>query len=129
MSTSMRRQLERLQADLDELKPKLPRPIRLIARPGSDATEEQWKAYAEALAWSKAQGGPGVNLIVMTPLEPIRREAVDGVMHVSNEVEAHLTVLALQPSESGNATRLDDVLMGLSGNVIGAKNAVEMSGE
>lgn len=119
MSSNMRRQLERLQADLDELKPKPPRPVRLITKPGPEATEAQREAYAEALAWSKAQGGPGVNLIVLTPMEPIRREIVDGVMHVGNEVEAHLAILALQPSESGNATRLDDVLTGLSGNVIG----------
>lgn len=126
MSTSMRRQLERLQADLDGLKPKPLRPVRLIARPGPDATEEQRKAYAEALAWSRAQGGPGVNLVVLTPLEPTRREIVNSVMHIGNEVEAHLTVLALQPSESGNATRLDDVMAGLSGNVLGAGGVMQM---
>lgn len=126
MSTSMRRQLERLQADLDGLKPKPLRPVRLIARPGPDATEEQRKAYDEALAWSRAQGGPGVNLVVLTPLEPTRREIVNSVMHIGNEVEAHLTVLALQPSESGNATRLDDVMAGLSGNVLGAGGVMQM---
>ena len=127
MSTSMRRQLERLQADLDELKPKPLRPVRLIASLGPDATEEQRKAYAEALAWSKAQGGgPGVNLIAFTPMEPTRREIVDGVMHVGNEVEAHLTALALQPSENGKATRLDDVMASLSGNVIGAGGVMQM---
>lgn len=126
MSTSMRRQLERLQADLDGLKPKPLRPVRLIAGPGPDATEGQQKAYVEALAWSRAQGGPGVNLVVLTPLEPTRREIVNSVMHIGNEVEAHLTVLALQPSESGNATRLDDVMAGLSGNVLGAGGVMQM---
>lgn len=126
MSTTMRRQLERLQADLDELKPKPPRPVRLITGPGPDATEAQRKDYAEALAWSKAQGGSGVNLIVLTPLEPIRREIVDCVMHVGSEVEAHLTVLALQPSKNGKATRLDDVMASLSGNVIGAGRVMQM---
>ena len=127
MSTSMRRQLERLQADLDELKPKPLRPVRLIAGPGPDATEEQRKAYAEALAWSKAQGGgQGVNLIVFTPMEITRREIVDGVMYVGNEVEAHLKALALQPSENGKATRLDDVMASLSGNVIGAGGVMQM---
>lgn len=126
MSTNMRRQLERLQADLDGLKPKPLRPVRLIARPGPDATEEQRKAYAEALAWSRAQGGPGVNLVILTPLEPTKREIVNSVMYIGNEVEAHLTVLALQPSESGNATRLDDVMAGLSGNVLGAGSVMQM---
>lgn len=128
MTTTMRRQLERLQLELDAIKPKPPRTIRLVAKPGPDATYAQREAYAEALTWSKKQDGNGVSLIVLTPLEPIRREVVGSVMFIGNEVEAHLTALALQPSEIGNATRLDDVLKGLSGNVIGAKCSAEMSG-
>lgn len=124
MSTTMRRQLARLQADLDEIKPKPPRPVRLIAKPGPDAADAEKAAYADALEWSKAQGGPVVNLIVLTPLEPRERETVNSVMFVGDEVGAHLAAMALQPSESGNATRLDDVLGSLSGNVIGARTVV-----
>jgi hypothetical protein len=72
MSTTMRRQLERLQSDLDEIKPKPPRTIRLIAKPRAGATATEQATYSEALAWSKAQGGKDVNLIVLVPLEPIR---------------------------------------------------------
>lgn len=79
MSTTMRRKLERLQSDLDEIKPVPPRPVRLIAKPGPDATETERKAYAEAVAWSKAEAG---TLIVLTPLMPLRRQIVDGVMIV-----------------------------------------------
>ena len=70
MSTTMRRQLERLQSDLDEIKPKPPRSIRLIGKPGVGATATEQAKYSEALAWSKAQGGTDVNLIVLVGMVP-----------------------------------------------------------
>lgn len=75
MSTTMRRKLERLQSDLDEIKPVPPRPVRLIAKPGACATATEQAAYSEALAWSKAQGGKDVNLIVLVGLVPQQQSA------------------------------------------------------
>lgn len=120
MTTPMRRKLERLQSDLETIKPKPPRQIRLVAMPRPDADAAEHEAYAQALAWAKEQDGDGVSLIVLTPLTPARREVIDGVEFVGDEVEAKLKVLSLQASAQGMKSRLDDVLQGLSGNVLGA---------
>ncbi len=75
MSTTMRRKLERLQSDLDEIKPKPPRTIRLIGKPGAGATAKEQATYSEALAWSKSQEGTGVNLIVLVGVVPQQQRA------------------------------------------------------
>lgn len=127
MSSAIRRQLERIKADLDKIKPIPSTPVRLVARPGPEATDAQREAFAEAIAWSKAQGGNQVNLIILSPLKPVR-EVSNNVMTVGNEVEAQLTFLALQASECGKASRLNDVLDNLSGNVIGAGGVARLGG-
>lgn len=70
MSTSTRRQFERLKSEFEQIKPKAPRPVRLVALPGQNASEAKRAAYAEAVAWSKAQGEGGINLIVLVGVVP-----------------------------------------------------------
>lgn len=119
---TLRRQVDRLKADLDALKPKPEPKITVLMEPGHDAEPAVIADYLEKLA----QAQHNQDNIMVLRLVPLTKEScparddVPGVRYVNSEWEARLAILAGQRSERGNVNRLDDVLKGLSGNVLGA---------
>lgn len=119
---TMRRQVDRLKIELDAIKPKPERKVTVLLEPGPDAEPAAIADYLEKLA--RAQHNQDnimvVRLVPLTRYSDPGRDEVPGVRYVNSEWEARLAILAGQHSERGNANRLDDVLKGLSGNVMGA---------
>lgn len=99
-------------------RPEQLRDIRLLAQPDDNDPPEVWESHRAELASIKQSGGMA---IVLVPMRLKRGLPVDGksVRYVGNEAEAQILALSLQPSENGNRSQLDDVLAGISGNVLG----------
>lgn len=116
MSAYLERRISRLE---DEVLPKPKPTVTVLTEPGPDDDAETIAAYLNKLAQAKHSLG---RVIVVQFMDGARleRENVDGVTYVRHEWEAQMLLLNGQPSERGNANRLDDVLKGLSGNVMGA---------
>ena len=119
---TLKRQVERLKIELDAIKPKPERKVTVLLEPSQDAEPAAIADYLAKL--EQAQRNQDAIMVVrLVPLtrdsEPGRDE-VPGVRYVNSEWEARLAILAGQHSERGNANRLDDVLKGLSGKVMGA---------
>jgi hypothetical protein len=93
--------------------------VTVLVEPAPTADTETIAAYLEQLARARRDEDQ-VIVVQFTGREPRKRGDVDGVEYVRNEWEAPMAVLAGQRSELGNVNRLDDVLKGLSGNVLGA---------
>lgn len=119
---TMRRQVDRLKVELDALKPKPEPKVTVLLEPSPDAEPAAIADYLEKLARAQ-HNRDNIMVVRLVPLTRDSRpegEDVPGVRYVNSGWEARLAILAGQHSEGGNANRLDDVLKGLSGNVLGA---------
>lgn len=115
---TLKRQIDRLKVELDALKPKPESKVTVLIEPGPDEDTETIAAYLDKLALAK-RGNDRLIVVQFMDGARLERENVDGVTYVRHEWEAQLLLLAGQHSERGNVNRLDDVLKGLSGNVMG----------
>lgn len=118
MSTTMRRQLERLKSELETMKPAKPVSVKVLMEPAPQASQQDWADHHKDVAEARATN-ERVIVVRFVSLGGSDRDEVPGVKYCETEAEAMIQAAALQPSEQGNATRLDDVLQGLSGRVIG----------
>lgn len=116
---TLKRQIDRLKVELDALKPKPESKVTVLIEPGPDEDTETIAAYLDKLALAK-RGNDRLIVVQFMDGARLERGTVDGVTYVRNEWEAQMAALADQRSERGNVNRLDDVLKGLSGNVMGA---------
>lgn len=119
MSTTLRRRIQQLEKLVDQVaKPEKPREVVLLASPGLDAPASEAEQFKADMRAAIARGA---FVIVMAPLgaAPTVAES-DQVKVVNHEWEAQVEVLARTPSRRREGmTALNDVMSGLSGNVIG----------
>lgn len=116
---TIKRQIDRFKVELDALKPKPESKLTVLIEPAPDADAETIATYLDQLAQARHNQDRTIVVKFMDGAR-LERENVAGVTYVRNEWEAQMAVLAGQHSERGNAHRLDDLLKGLSGNVMGA---------
>ncbi|MBK7463979.1 MAG: hypothetical protein IPJ50_15440 [Betaproteobacteria bacterium] len=93
--------------------------IRLLGEPSFDATPEQWEKHRLDLIEAEATSDLVILLSPMKPYRQRERPCSAKIKYVDTKEEGQMLALSLQPSELGNKNRLDDVIQGLSGNVLG----------
>lgn len=116
---TLKRQVDRLKVTLDALKPKPEPKVIVLIEPGPDADAETIAAYLGKLAQPR-RDQDRIIVVKFMSSERLQWEEADGVTYVRHEWEAQMSALAGQRSERGNVNRLDHLLKGLSGKVLGA---------
>ena len=115
MSITIERRIAKLEEEI------LPKPVRnstVLMEPQRDADPEVVAAYLVELAQARRNEDNIIVVRLTSPGWPEREDVAD-VRYVNTEWEAQLAILASQPSELGNKSRLDDFMKSLSGNVLG----------
>lgn len=119
MSATLQRRIKQLEKLVEQVaNPEKPQDVVLLGTPGPDAPASEIEQFKADMRAAIARGA---FVIVMVPLgAEATVEDGDQVKVVNHEWEGQLEVLARTPSRSREGqTALDDVIGGLSGNVIG----------
>ena len=110
----LERRLVRLE---DVLLPKPRLSVCMLREPASDAPAEKWAEYRRRVDEAEARGDFLILLVPMKPTESARTEK--GVTYCGTELDALALKASMLPSNLGNKSALDDVMMSLSGTVFG----------
>lgn len=119
MNATLQRRIKQLEKLVTQVaNPEKPREVVLLGTPGPDAPASETEQFKADMRAAIARGA---FVIVMVPLgADATVEECDQVKVVNHEWEAQMEVLVRTPSSSREGkTAMDDVLDGLSGNVIG----------
>jgi hypothetical protein len=113
MSAMLKRRLAKIE---DVLKPKPDERVTVLTEPGQTSTEEEREKYRSELEAAEIAGDRIFIIRLSTP--GFRPFEETGRTVFGSDVEAQIAAAAAQPSKNGNSNGLEDVLQGLSGNVI-----------